>query len=64
MRSASSTSLTRSTWPPKSVGLAVRLALYSANSSERNVLRDTSNATATCDGFSSRMTLISIEVKP
>ena len=44
--SASRTSLTRSTCPLNSSGLADRLALYSTYSSERNVLRDTSNATA------------------
>ena len=65
MRSASSTSLMqRQTWPLNSSGVAMRLALYSAYSSVRNVWRDTSKATATWVGCSSRSTLISIEVKP
>ena len=34
------------------------------NSAVRNVVRDTSNATATCVGRSSRSTLISIDVNP
>ena len=46
------------------VGLVERLALYSAYSSERNVCRDTSKATARWVGVSSRSTLISIDVKP
>ncbi len=46
------------------MGVAERPALYSAYSSARNVLRDTSKATPTWVGASSRSTLISIEVKP
>ena len=42
----------------------MRLALYSANCSVRKVVRDTSKATATWVGFSSRSALMSIEVKP
>ena len=38
--------------------------MYSAYASLRKVTRETSNATATCVGCSSRSTLISIEVKP
>ena len=64
IRSASSTSLTSETWPENSSGDLERLALYSAYSSVRNVCRDTSKATPTCVGCSSRSTLISIEVKP
>ena len=52
------------TWPLNSSGDLERLALYSAYSSERNVCRETSKATATWVGCSSRSTLISIEVKP
>ena len=63
-RSASSTSLTSDTWPLNSVGLVERLALYSAYSSDRNVCRETSNATAIWVGASSRSTLMSIDVKP
>ena len=64
MLSASSTSLTRSTCPLNSSGLVDRFALYSTYSSERNVFRDTSNATARWVGSSSRSTLMSIEVNP
>ena len=64
MASAVSTSLIRSTWPRKSSGVVVRLALYSVKRSERKVLRDTSKATAMCVGCSSRSRLISIAVKP
>ena len=64
MRSAASTSLTRLTWPLKSVGVSLRPALYSAYCSVRNDWRETSNATTMCVGCSSRSTLISIEVKP
>ena len=64
MRSASSTSWTRLTWPLKSVGVSLRLALYSAYCSVRNDRRDTSKATTMCVGRSSRSTLISIDVKP
>ena len=54
----------RSTWPRKSSGVELRLALYSANRSERNVCRETSNATATWVGTSSRSRLMSMAVKP
>ena len=64
MRSAASTSLMSSTCPRNSSGEAARCALYSANSSVRQVCRDTSNATTTWVGRSSRSRLISIEVKP
>ncbi len=64
IRSAASTSLTRDTWPENSSGDLERLALYSTYSSVRKVCRDTSKATPTWVGFSSRSTLISIEVKP
>ena len=64
MASARSTSLMRSTWPRKSSGVVVRLALYSVKRSDRNVVRDTSKHTARWVGCSSRSRLISIEVKP
>ena len=64
MRSAVSTSRISETWPLKSSGVVARPALYSAYSCVRKVCRETSKATATCDGFSSRSRLISIEVKP
>ena len=64
MRSASSTSLISETWPVNSSGDFDRLALYSEYSSMRKVCRDTSKATPTWVGCSSRSTLISIEVKP
>ena len=64
MPSAATTSLIRPTWPLNSSGLLLRLPLYSAYSCTRNVCRDTSNATPTCVGRSSRSTLMSIEVKP
>ena len=64
MRNASSTSLISGSWLGNSSGVLLRLALYSAYSSSRNVLRDTSKATATWVGCSSRSTLMSIEVKP
>ena len=64
MPSAWTTSLMRSTWPLNSDGEALRLPLYSAYSAVRNVCRDTSKATATCVGRSSRSTLMSIDVKP
>ena len=51
-------------WLLKSSGEAERLALYSGNFSVRNVWRDTSKATATCVGRSSRSVLISIDVNP
>lgn len=61
---ASRTSPISSTWPLNSSGVLERLALYSVNSSERQVLRDTSKATAKCVGASSRRVLASIEAKP
>ena len=64
MRSAPSTSLISSTWPLKSAGEVDLFALYSANSSLRQVCRERSNATAMWVGRSSRSRLISIEVKP
>ncbi len=51
-------------WPLNESGVAERVALYSGNSAERNVVRDTSNATPTWVGRSSRRVLMSIEVKP
>ncbi len=63
-RSAASTSLTRLTWPLKSTGVSLRLALYSAYCSVRNDRRDTSKATTMWVGCSSRSTLMSIEVNP
>ena len=54
----------RDTWPLNSDGLAERVALYSGYSSLRKVWRETSNATATWVGCSSRRVLMSIEVKP
>ena len=51
-------------WAELAGGDFDRLPLYSAYCSERNVCRETSNATATCVGCSSRSTLISIEVNP
>ncbi len=54
----------RSTWPANSAGEDARFALYSGNDSVRKVWRETSKATATWVGRSSRSTLISIEVKP
>ena len=64
MRSAASTSCSSEIWPRNSSGVLDRPALYSAYCSERNVCRETSNATAMCVGGSSRSRLISIEVKP
>ncbi|SKZ91899.1 Uncharacterised protein [Mycobacteroides abscessus subsp. abscessus] len=61
---ASRTSLVRSTCPLNSSGDLDRCALYSGNISERKVLRETSNAAATCVGSSSRSRLINMEVKP
>ncbi len=63
-RSAASTSWISDTCPLNSLGDVERLALYSAYSSERKVCRDTSKATPTWVGRSSRSTLMSIEVKP
>ena len=54
----------RGSWLLNSAGVLLRFALYSAYSSSRNVWRDTSKATATWVGCSSRSTLTSIEVKP
>ncbi len=64
MCNASRISLISGIWPVNSGGDLDRLPLYSAYCSRRNVLRETSNATATCVGFSSRSTLMSIDVKP
>lgn len=44
--------------------MVIRFALYSGYASVRNVFRFTSNAAATCVGFSSRSRLISIAVNP
>ena len=54
----------RLTWPLKSLGDSDRPALYSAYVSLRKVLRETSKATPTWVGASSRSWLISIEVNP
>ena len=62
--SAAKTSLISGICPENSSGDLERLPLYSAYSSVRNVRRETSKATATCVGCSSRSTLMSIEVKP
>ncbi len=51
-------------WLLNSEGVLLRFALYSAYCSRRNVCRETSKATATWVGCSSRSTLTSIEVKP
>ena len=64
IRRAPSTSLMSSTWPLKSAGDVERFALYSANSSLRQVCRDRSKVTAMWVGRSSRSRLISMEVKP
>lgn len=61
---ASSSSPISSTWPLNSSGVLERFALYSVNSCERHVLRDTSKATAKCVGASSRIVLASIDAKP
>ena len=61
---ASRSSPISSTWPLNSSGVFERFALYSVNSSERHVLRETSNATAKCVGASSRSVFASIEAKP
>jgi hypothetical protein len=63
-RIASSSSPISSTWPLNSSGALERFALYSANSAERQVLRETSKATAKCVGSSSRNVFDSIDVKP
>ncbi len=61
---ASSSSPISSTCPLNSSGVLERFALYSGNSSDRHVLRDTSNATAKCVGASSRNVFASIDMKP
>ncbi len=61
---ASSSSPISSTCPRNSSGVLERFALYSANSCERHVLRETSNATAKCVGASSRSVFASIDAKP
>ena len=64
MPNAVSTSSISGSWLLNSGGVLLRFALYSAYSSRRKVWRETSNATATWVGCSSRSTLTSIEVKP
>ncbi len=64
MRSASRTSSISGSWLLNSSGVLLRFALYSGYSSMRNPWRDTSKATATWVGCSSRSTLMSIDVKP
>ncbi len=64
MRRVASTSWIRDTWLRNSSGVFERPALYSGYCSERKVLRETSNATATCVGFSSRRMLINMDVNP
>ena len=64
MWSASRTSWMSGSWLLNSSGVLLRFALYSGYSSRRKVWRDLSNATAMWVGSSSRITLISIEVKP
>ena len=64
MCSASRTSSISGSWLLNSSGVLLRLALYSGYSSSRKVWRETSKATATWVGCSSRSTLMSIEVKP
>ena len=64
MCSASSSASISGSWLLNSSGVLLRFALYSEYSSSRNVLRDTSNATPTWVGCSSRSTLVSIEVNP
>lgn len=61
---ASSSSPISSTCPLNSSGVLERFALYSGNSCARQVLRDTSNATAKCVGASSRRVFASIDMKP
>lgn len=61
---ASSSSPISSTWLRNSSGVLERVALYSGYSSNRHVLRDTSNATARCVGFSSRSVFASMDAKP
>ena len=64
MPNAVSSCSIRGSWLLNSGGVLLRFALYSEYSARRNVWRETSNATATWVGFSSRSTLTSIEVKP
>ena len=64
MANASSTRSISGSWLLNSSGVLFRFALYSAYSANRKVCRETSNATATWVGCSSRSTLTSIEVKP
>ncbi len=61
---ASSSSPISSTWPLNSSGVLERFALYSVNSSDRHVLRETSKATAKCVGCSSRRVFASMDAKP
>ena len=61
---ASSTSWISGSWLLNSSGVLFRFALYSGYCSRRKVWRDLSNATPTWVGTSSRITLMSIEVKP
>ena len=51
-------------WERNSSGVLARLALYSGKISERNVLRETSKATATWVGFSLESSESSIVAKP
>ena len=64
MARAARISRIRSTCPANSAGDDARFALYSGKDSVRNVCRDTSKATATWVGRSSRSTLMSIDVNP
>ena len=64
MRSASRTSSISGSWLENSPGVFCRLALYSEYSAIRKVWRETSKATPTWVGCSSRSTLMSIEVNP
>ncbi len=61
---ASSTSWMSGSWLLNSSGVLLRFALYSEYSARRKVCRERSKATPMWVGFSSRRTLISIEVKP
>ncbi len=63
-RSASSTWRTSGNWGVRSSGGGPRVALYSANISARFALASSSNATARCVGFPSRMARSSMVVKP
>ena len=64
MSRASRTSWISGICPLKASGVADRVALYSGYSTDRKVFRETSKATPTWVGFSSRRVLMSIEVKP